>query len=128
MKTQEIKKAENEKIELPKLTAKQKEICMLPESLEFIANQMNPNKLGKLCWLNKGFMLQNSGKKTLRCVYIVDVESAFQALSMVQHTISLLDGVLELYPYTVKVDIELYQNHVLKQTENHHSESNIEVA
>lgn len=128
MKTQEIKTEENEKIELPKLTPKLQEICTLPESLEFITNQMNPNKLGKLCWLSEGIMLQNSGNKTLRCVYIVDVESAYETLSMVHHTISLLNGKLELDPFTIKVSAEINQENVMKQDEKHQSQSNIEVA
>lgn len=128
MKTQEIKTQENEKIELPKLTPKQQEICTLPESIEFIANQMNPNKLGKLCWLSEGIMLQNSGNKTLRCVYLIDVESAYEALSMIQRTISLLDGKLELNPFTIKVAAEIYRDHVLKQDEKHQSQSTMEVA
>ena len=88
--------------QLPELDVSNLHIAATPSNIDHMADIMANDNVGFLNFFEvQGFILQNAGGKTLRCIEIVDSEWAFHCLAMANEAIKLAGGVLELAPYTV---------------------------
>lgn len=88
--------------QLPELCASDLHIAATPADIEFMADFMSIDNVGRYNWFDRrGFTLQNAGAGVLRCIHLVDSEYAFLCLAMANETIKLAGGVLELGPYTI---------------------------
>ena len=98
--------------QLPDLCASDLHIAATPADIAFMAEFMSSENIGRYNWFDRrGFTLQNVGNGVLRCIHLVDSEYAFLCLAMVNETIKLAGGVLELAPYTVVRPMVLKGDH-----------------
>ena len=88
--------------QLPELNASDLHIAATPANIDYMADIMTNDNVAHLNFFEvQGFILQNAGANTLRCIELVDNEWAFHCLAMANEAIKLAGGVLELAPYTV---------------------------
>ena len=88
--------------ELPKLSDEDTRIATTPENIRFIIEFMQKEQVGRFHWFESmDFILQNAGKGVLRCIYVVDHAHAFLGLAIVEETIRMAGGKLELSPYAI---------------------------
>ena len=88
--------------QLPTLTASDLHAAAIPDNIAFFADFMLKQNVGRYHWFERqGFTLQNAGAGVIRCVYVVDHASSLHNLALVNETVSLAGGCLELAPFTV---------------------------
>lgn len=113
---QEVRKNEQKPAEektpivnLPELDEGSIAIASSPDALVFMTEMMNERSYGFTRKINDALLLQYLGSRKFRCIFVVDDDYAMTLLSMVKYTVELLDGEVQINPYTVLIPRHLVQ-------------------
>ncbi|MDA1167436.1 MAG: hypothetical protein O2866_00955 [archaeon] len=124
---QEVRKNEQNKLEgttpiviLPELDEESITFASSQRALVYMTEIMNERFYGFVKNIDNALELQYLGSRKFRCISVIDHESTLQLLAMVKYTVELLDGEVQINPFTV-----LIPRHIVQITDSDNSEDSV---
>jgi len=113
---QEERKNEQNKLEgttpiviLPELDEESIAFASSQRALVYMTEIMNERFYGFVKNIDNALELQYLGSRKFRCISVINHESALQLLAMVKYTAELLDGEVQINPFTVLIPRHIVQ-------------------